>query len=93
MNFENSMKPNCLFLMIKICDRYYHGVRPYKLKILLSIYTIFTLSGLALLLTYDFPYLRYGIIIMAIVVCIIKHNLIINMYKMLVSMRRGDSSK
>lgn len=63
-------------LMTHICNDYLHGVKPYNTKLLMKLAVIFMICGFALLLTYDYPIIRYAIIILVGTMIITKRDLI-----------------
>ena len=61
-------------LMSKICNLYLNRVKPYTTKTLILISICFMFCGFIMLFTYDYPLLRYGIIVLAFVVMLLKRN-------------------
>ncbi|WP_294002116.1 oligosaccharide flippase family protein [uncultured Megasphaera sp.] len=61
-------------LMSKICNLYLDGVKPYTTKTLILISICFLSCGFIMLFTYDYPLLRYGIIVVASIVMFFKKN-------------------
>lgn len=76
-------------LMNKICDNYCEGIKPYDVKIILLITVIFLVIGFILLFTYDYPFVRYGIIVITAGVAVIKRQYIINTIKKMLSLKKG----
>ncbi len=64
-------------LMRVVCKKYCDGVIPYETKILLGITGIFLIIGFAFLASYDFPLIRYGLIIVLFLFLIINHKNVI----------------
>lgn len=61
-------------LMTKICNWYLDGIKPYHLNWLIKIALTFMVCGFIMLFTYDYPVLRYGIILMAGMGLIVKRD-------------------
>ena len=57
--------------MMKICKKYLGGIRPFSVRILLGIAILFVAICTVLALTYNYPVLRYGMIFLIGVACII----------------------
>lgn len=69
----------CVFhyiVMTKICNDYLDGVKPYNTKFLILFALVFLACGFAMLFTYDYPIIRYSIIVIAIIIMIVKRNII-----------------
>lgn len=67
----------CVFhyiVMTKICNDYLDGVKPYNTKFLILFALVFLACGFAMLFTYDYPIIRYSIIVIAIIIMIVKRN-------------------
>lgn len=75
-------------LMNKMCKMYYEGIRPYDTKKILGITLPFLVMGFLLLLTYDYPIIRYGIIGVVLVVAIINKNRILSVAKRIVALKK-----
>lgn len=78
------------FFMRKICDTYLDGVQVYDPKVLLLIYGTFILAGFALMLTYNYPVIRYGIIAAVILTVILKRKLMLEKLKMILALRKKN---
>lgn len=78
------------FFMRKICDTYLDGVQVYNPKVLLLIYGTFILAGFALMLTYNYPVIRYGIIAAVILIVILKRKLMLEKLKMILALRKKN---
>lgn len=75
--------------MRKICKDYLDNANPYDLKKTLLISSVFLIIGFLFLFTYKNIWLRYGLIIILIVIAVIKHNLIINFIKKFIEMKKS----
>lgn len=67
----------CVFhyiLMTKICNKYLDGVKPYNTKILIIGALLFLGIGFAMLATYNYPLIRYAIILLIISIILVKNN-------------------
>lgn len=70
-------------LMIKICNDYLGNVKPYNTKWLIGGMGIFLLLGFGALQIYDYPYIRYLIIGLLIILAILKRKKIVEIIKKL----------
>ena len=68
-------------LMNAVCKKYDDGIRPYRTNVLLMITIPFILCGFLLLITYSYPFIRYGFIIISFIGMIIFREKIINILK------------
>jgi O-antigen/teichoic acid export membrane protein len=59
------------YFMNKVCDQFCEGVRPYDIKKILQIAIPFIVCGFVLLMTYNYPYVRYGIVIVVVILVIV----------------------
>lgn len=75
-------------LMTRICRDYLDGVRPYNTKILITMALSFMLCGFAMLLTYDYPSIRYSIILLAAIGMIIKRRDVIKAGQRVMALRK-----
>ena len=57
--------------MNAVCKKYTDAVRPYSTKVLLMITIPFLICGLLLLLTYSYLFIRYGIIVIFMIIVIL----------------------
>lgn len=67
--------------MNRVCDTYCDGNHPYNGKIIVLISAIFTAFGLLMLLTYNHIILRYSIIVVLLIVCLIMRTKIMAFWK------------
>lgn len=58
--------------MNRVCDQFCEGRRPYELERILLISVLFLAAGFMLLVTYRYPVIRYGIVMMVFAVIIVK---------------------
>lgn len=56
-------------IMNKVCDKYCNGERPYNGKIIFIISLVFTILGLMMLLTYNYFFIRYFVILVFLIIC------------------------
>ena len=75
--------------MNKVCDQFCDGVRPYEQKKLLMITVPFLLAGFAILGTYRYPVIRYGILAVALVLVLLGRNCIISVLKDLLAKKKA----
>lgn len=73
--------------MQKICKDNLNGVKPYDLKILLLISSVFLMTGFIFLFTYNIAWLRYGLVLVLFIIAAIKHKAVISFAKKLISIR------
>lgn len=78
-------------LMNKMCDQYYDGLRPYSVKKVLAISVPFIVMGFIFLFTYDYPLIRYGIIVVVAVVAFIKRRKIIEVVKGMLALKKESA--
>lgn len=79
------------YYMTKICNAYLDGCKPYKLKTLLIISGVLLLCGILILLTYNHMWLRYGALVIAVVICCVKRKELMNGLKSIVAIRKERS--
>lgn len=75
--------------MNKVCDQFCDGVRPYEQKKLLMITVPFLLAGFAILGTYRYPVIRYGILAVALVLVLLEKNCLISVLKDLLAKKKA----
>ena len=75
-------------LMNAVCKKYSDGIRPYRTKVLLIITIPFLLCGFLLLITYSYPFIRYGIIAISFIGMIIFREKIINILKQIIAVKK-----
>ena len=78
--------------MKKVCDQFCDGEYPYETKRILKIAIPFLAVGFGLLFTYRFPLIRYGIVVVAIVLAVLMRNKIIAVIKELMRIRKRISN-
>lgn len=71
------------YFMRKICKIYLHDLKPYSLKILLSITIGFLIIGFAYIPTYSNAYFRYGLSILILFIVFLQRKKIIPVFKMM----------
>ncbi|MBQ6376236.1 MAG: polysaccharide biosynthesis protein [Lachnospiraceae bacterium] len=77
------------FFMRKICREEMGGVYVYDSRILLFIYGIFMGAGFLLMMTYNHPAVRYGIIAVTFAALIIKRKAVAGLVKQMASLRKA----
>ena len=77
-------------LMNKICKEYCSGIKPYDTKKIIAISVPFIIIGLLFLLTYDYPVIRYGIMIVFFVIGIVKKKALITVVKKITELRKRN---
>ena len=75
--------------MRKICREEMGGVYVYDSRILLFIYGIFMGAGFLLMMTYNHPAVRYGIIAVTFAALIIKRKAVAGLVKQMASLRKA----
>lgn len=78
-------------IMNRVCDKFCGGVRPYNGKIILLISAAFTALGLLMLLTYNSVIIRYSIIGVIAVACLVFSKKIIAFFKNILSLKKPDN--
>ena len=76
--------------MRRVCNKYLDGKNPYNLKILLLISFVFMALGFAFLLTYNYPIIRYGLIVIVAIVAIIKRKELMALGKKLIGLKKAN---
>ena len=74
--------------MKRICAKYLNGVIVYNTKTLIIIYCIFVICGFALMATYNYRLIRYGILSIVILAVVILRKKIVDVGKRLLSLRK-----
>ena len=73
--------------MRKICASYLGGVEIYTSKTLLKIYAGFIGCGFALMVTYQHPAVRYGIIAVVMIIVFLHRQMIVRALRQIISLR------
>ena len=76
--------------MIHICKKYNDGINPYDSKKLLLIAVVFMAIGFAMLATYTHPIIRYSIVGIIVVLCIIFRKHIVSLIKGILRLRKNN---
>ncbi len=74
--------------MKRICDKYLDGARVYNTKVLVFLYCVFIVCGFSLMATYNYPIIRYGIIITVLFLVVIFRKRVVDVGKRLLSLRK-----
>ena len=77
-------------LMIKICEKYLDGDRPYSVRILMIISLSFLLLGFLLMASYSNFIIRYVAIIVIAIVVVTKRKKVINIIKELIDIKNAN---
>lgn len=81
----------CHYLgMNKVCKDNLEEIRPYKTKIILLISLVFMGIGFMFLFTYNYPVIRYTLLLTIVVVAIVMRKKIISFVKELLSLRKKE---
>lgn len=75
--------------MRKLIKENLKSQRIYDPIVLLLMSVVFVLFGFSLLLTYDLPLIRYGLVLIIVSLVVIKHNMIIECVKNIIVERKG----
>ena len=76
------------FFMRRVCRQYLDGARVYDLRILVGMSLGFMAAGMLMLFTYNYTFIRYGIVAAALIALIIKRKSVIAMVKKFASFRK-----
>lgn len=79
--------------MRRVCNQYMGGVVVYKPSTLLLIYGSFLAAGFLLMLTYNYPVVRYSIIAVALIAIIIKRRDVMRIAGRLFEIRKSKGKK
>ncbi len=74
--------------MKKMCNDYLDGVRVYNTKLLVVLFIGFLTLGFLLMLTYNYPVIRYSCIVVAIIVLIIFRKKAMKIFKKLLDIKK-----
>ena len=74
--------------MRSIMKDYENGTKVYSVRVLLGITVAFIIAGFLLMLTYNYPIVRYSCIAVGIVIIVIMRKRIMNLIKTMVEMRK-----
>lgn len=77
--------------MKKVCDQFCEGEYPYETKKIMKIAIPFLAAGFGLLFTYNFPIVRYGIVVVAAVLVVIMRKKFIAVIRELMSVRKKST--
>ena len=77
--------------MKKVCDQFCEGEYPYETKKIMKIAITFLAAGFGLLFTYNFPVVRYGIVVVAAVLVVIMRKKFIAVIRELMSVRKKST--
>ena len=75
-------------LMNNICKKYCDGIRPYETKKIMAITVPFVIIGFALLFTYNYPVMRYGLIAVVAIIAVIKRDSLIVFSKKIIGLKK-----
>jgi O-antigen/teichoic acid export membrane protein len=78
-------------LMNRVCKEYCNGIRPYITKKILAITIPFMVAGFVFLTTYNYPIIRYGMMIIAVSMLIIKRQKVWETTKKLVNIKKNKN--
>lgn len=71
----------------RLCKTNLDDVQPYNGKLFSLIAFSFMLAGFCIMFTYNYPLLRYGIIALIVIVCVIKRDSVIDRIKQIIEVR------
>jgi len=74
--------------MVSICKENFKGRKIYDKKLLLTIATVFLVSGFLFLFLYNLPFVRYGVVIILLIILSIKREKIMETINLILSIRR-----
>lgn len=73
--------------MIRICNQYLNEIKPYNIKIIISISMLFLVCGFVFLLTYQSMIFRYILIIIILLILLFNYKNIVNVTKYILNLR------
>lgn len=76
------------YFMTRICREKMNGVRVYNTKLLIAMSLLFIASGFVMMSTYNHPIIRYGIILIALVIAVIKRKQILSLLNSFFALRK-----
>lgn len=74
--------------MRSIMGKNEHGVRVYSVRVLVGITLAFIIIGFLLMITYNYPLVRYSCIVIGIVIIVIMRKRIMNLIRIMAEMRK-----
>ena len=75
--------------MRRICNRYMNGIVVYKPSVLLTVFAVFLAAGFALMMTYNYPVLRYSVIAVMLLAMILGRKRIVRTVRHIMSLRKA----
>lgn len=75
-------------LMNIVCEHNCEGIKPYDTRRILVITVPFVAAGFVFLATYDYPIVRYGIIVIAIIIAAVLRNRIIGVLQGMLALKK-----
>lgn len=75
--------------MRKVCKDYLDGEEPYAPRVLLGIYGAFMVAGFLFLFFYSYATIRYGLILVCIIVLVIFRRIIMSTFEMFLNLRKS----
>lgn len=79
--------------MRKICKKYLENRQPYSIRKYLAISGVFLVVGFVFLLTYSYPFVRYGLLVVLLVLSLLFRKQIINSVKKILSVKSHREEK
>ena len=76
------------YFMSRICREKMDGLKVYNTKLLLLMSVVFVFAGFAMMGTYNYPIVRYGIILIALIIAFAQHKRIMNVFNSFMSLRK-----
>jgi len=74
--------------MRMVCRQCCDGIMPYDTKKIVGVTGVFLFAGFGLLFTYDYPVIRYGVIIVVMVIAFIKRKMIVGIVKKIMVVKK-----
>lgn len=75
-------------LMTQICDKYLGSIKPYNSKLLIVSAILFLVVGFALMVTYEYPIIRYSILVLGGFIMIVKGKYIKEKMNILIGLKK-----
>ncbi len=76
------------YFMTRICREKMNGLKVYNTKLLVAMSLLFIAAGFVMMSTYNYPIIRYGIILVALIIAVIKRKQILSILNSFFALRK-----